>query len=191
MITAHSADMISISAHKINGPKGIGALYVRSGVTMAPLLYGGGQEGGMRSGTLPVPLVVGFGYAAGSMMDHSRVDSLTKKLERGILGSIPNASLTAASAFRVPGIANFCFRGIEAHSLVKSLSYRHEICCSAGSACSAKTTKPSYVLRACGLSVADCHSSIRFSLGRFNTEKEIDFLLAILPEMVVSLGKSI
>jgi cysteine desulfurase len=188
---AQIADMISISAHKINGPKGIGALYVRSGVQMAPLLHGGGQEGGLRPGTLPVPLAVGFGYAAENLGDYIQVTALTKRLEDGILNSIPTASLIAASASRVPGISNFSFEGIESHSLVKSLSYRHDICCSSGSACSAKTTKPSYVLRSCGLSVADCHSSVRFSLGRLNTEKEIDFLLSILPDMIVSLGKNI
>jgi len=186
------ADMVSISAHKIHGPKGIGALYVRNGVPLAPLLHGGGQESGMRSGTVPVPLVVGFGKAAYMMsgIDMRNVHALGEYLEDQICKKIDDCFVNGQGSLRVPGIVNVCFRGVESHMLVKSLSYKYGISCSSGSACSSKTTKPSHVLKACGLSTSDCHSSVRFSVGCLNTEEEVDYLLDVLPELIASMRLS-
>jgi len=194
-VSSSVADMISLSGHKFHGPKGVGVLYVGENVSLEPFICGGSQEGGLRGGTTPVPLVVGMGYAlrtaASTVASFAEdVGALGKRLESGILDSIPNVSINGYPARRIPGLVNVCFRGIESNSLVAALSRRYGICCSSGSACSEKNTKPSYVLRACGLSVADAHASVRFSLGNLNTVQEVDYVLSVLPPLVAELRKT-
>jgi cysteine desulfurase len=193
-VWAGMADMVSLSGHKLNGPKGVGVLYVRSGVPLSPLIYGGAQERGLRAGTTPTPLVVGMGAACDLAYDDlfanvTRLTALGQQLEEGIMQAIPHATVNGFPAPRIPGVVNVCFRGLESHNLVRALSKRHGICCSSGSACSEKSTSPSYVLRACGLSVGDCHASVRFSLGRFNTIEEVNFVLKVLPPLVAELRR--
>jgi cysteine desulfurase len=193
-LSATYADMISLSAHKVNGPTGIGALVIRSGTPIAPFLLGGAQEDGLRAGTTPTASVVGFGKAVhdavGSLsgtMDH--LLNLGSALEEGIVESIPDVSVNGFPAMRLPGLVNVCFRGIEAQTMVSMLSQRHGVCCSSGSACSEKSVTPSYVLRACGLSVADCHSSVRFSLGRYNTMDEVTLALKAISSVAQELRR--
>ncbi len=174
-------DLLSISAHKIYGPKGVGALYVRSRgprVRITPQIDGGGHERGMRSGTLNVTGIVGLGKAcevAASEMaeENRRLLDLRDKLQAGIFERLDEVSLNGHPTERLPGNLNVSFAYVEGESLLMGL---HDIAVSSGSACTSATLEPSYVIRALGVSDELAHSSIRFGLGRFNTEEEVDFV---------------
>ena len=175
-------DLMSFSAHKIYGPKGIGALYVRRKaprVRLEPMMYGGGHERGMRSGTLPVPLVVGFGKAAElceqEMATESvRMAKMRDRLQEGIMGAMDEVYLNGHPTERLPGNLNISFAYVEGEALLMGVK---EIALSSGSACTSATLEPSYVLRALGVGSDLAHSSIRFGLGRFNTDEEIEYTI--------------
>jgi cysteine desulfurase len=174
-------DLLSISAHKIYGPKGVGALYVRSKgprVRITPQMDGGGHERGMRSGTLNVTGIVGLGkaceIAAAEMAEENRrLLDLRDKLQAGIFERLDEVFLNGHPTERLPGNLNLSFAYVEGESLLMGL---HDIAVSSGSACTSATLEPSYVIRALGVSDELAHSSIRFGLGRFNTEEEVDFV---------------
>lgn len=185
-------DLMSFSAHKIYGPKGVGALYVRKKaprVRVAPIIDGGGHERGMRSGTLPVPLIVGFGKAVElceqEMPTESvRLAALRDRLQAGIMTSLEAVYLNGHPTQRLPHNLNISFAYVEGESLLMGLK---EIALSSGSACTSATLEPSYVLRALGVGSDLAHSSIRFGLGRFNTEEEIDYTIKRMIETVTRL----
>jgi len=180
-------DLMSISAHKIYGPKGIGACYVRRRprVRIDPIISGGGQERGLRSGTLAPPLVVGFGEACRIAKDEmaydtKRVTALSKRLLSGLL-SLEHTSQNGDPNHFYPGCVNVSFAYVEGESLLMALK---DIALSSGSACTSASLEPSYVLRALGSSDESAHSSIRFGIGRFTTEEEIDYVLKAVTERV-------
>ncbi|HEY1266356.1 MAG TPA: IscS subfamily cysteine desulfurase [Candidatus Binatia bacterium] len=186
-------DLLSISAHKMYGPKGIGALYVRSKgpkVNLKPIIDGGGHERGLRSGTLNVPAIVGFGkaceIACGEMMPEAqRMIKLRERLKDGLLGQLDEIYVNGAPE-RLPGNMNLSFAYIEGESLMMALK---DIALSTGSACTTASLEPSHVLRALGLDENLIHASIRFGLGRFNTEEEIDYAIGRVAEEVTRLRK--
>ncbi len=174
-------DMLGVSGHKFHAPKGIGALYVNSSVVLPPLINGGHQERGYRAGTENVPYIVGMGKAAELAMDNmkyelSEVKRLRDKLETGILKNIFNARLNTSISNRVPNTTNIGFEYVEGELILLHLS-DIGICASSGSACTSGSLEPSHVLRAMGTPFTSLHGSIRFSLSRFTTEKEIDYVL--------------
>jgi len=178
-VEAMSLDLLSLSGHKVYGPKGIGALYVRRKprVRLAAEIDGGGQERGLRSGTLPTPLIVGFGEAcriAKTEMEEEgkRLRRLRDKLYQGIAGRLDGVGLNGSADKRIPGNLNLSFSWVEGEQLLRGLT---DVAVSTGSACSAATLEPSYVLRALGLNSELAHASLRIGLGRFTTEEEIDF----------------
>jgi cysteine desulfurase len=174
-------DLLSLSAHKIYGPKGIGALYVRSKgprIRIAPQMDGGGHERGMRSGTLNVTGIVGLGAACelakAEMPEEShRLIELRNKLQAGIFERLDEVYLNGHPTERLPGNLNVSFAYVEGESLLMGIS---DIAVSSGSACTSATLEPSYVIRALGIDEELAHSSIRFGLGRFNTDEEVDFV---------------
>ncbi|MFQ5848776.1 MAG: cysteine desulfurase family protein [Candidatus Methylomirabilales bacterium] len=184
-------DLMSLSAHKIYGPKGVGALYVRRGVRLHPLLRGGGQERGRRAGTENVPAIVGLGEAARVMILESphegeRVGKLRDRLEAGVVAEIEGARVNGQQSPRLPHTSNVTFDGIEAQSLVAALDLEG-IAVSAGSACHVGSLEPSHVLRAMGLTPEQVGASIRFSLGRLTREGDIPRVLEILSHLVARL----
>ncbi|OBW68691.1 cysteine desulfurase [Aureobasidium pullulans] len=183
-------DLMSISGHKIYGPKGIGACYVRRRprVRLDPIISGGGQERGLRSGTIAPPLVIGFGEAARiakEEMDYDtkRISALSKKLSDGLL-AMEHTTLNGSPEFHYPGCVNVSFAYVEGESLLMALK---DIALSSGSACTSASLEPSYVLRALGSSDESAHSSIRFGIGRFTTDAEIDYVLKAVQERVAFL----
>ena len=179
-----NVDLMSMSSHKVYGPKGIGALYVRRRprVRLEPIFSGGGQERGLRSGTLPHSLCAGFGAAcelAGQEMqsDTRWVEHLSARLKNGIEERIPEVTLNGDPHHTYPGCLNYSFAYVEGESLVMALK---NIAVSSGSACTSASLEPSYVLRALGVDDELAHSSLRFGIGRFSTEEEIDFVLDLL-----------
>ena len=184
-------DLFSISAHKFHGPKGIGALYIREGVDLPPLLIGGGQESGKRAGTEAVHQIVGLGEAAKFASDFSKMElvrRLRDKLEDGIISSIPHTSLngTAEETRRLPNTSNLSFENTNGEMILYRLD-EAGICVSTGSACNSGSHTASPVLQAMNIPYSKAMGSIRFSLGRFNDEAEIDVVLGKLPEMIESL----
>ncbi len=185
-------DLLSLSAHKMYGPKGIGALYVRKKdprVRLEPMIDGGGHERGMRSGTLPVPLIVGLGTAAElcrvEMAEESkRTFALRERLRKGIMDQLPESYLNGHPTERLPGSANISFAYVEGEGLMMGIK---DIAVSSGSACTSASLEPSYVLRALGVGDELAHSSIRFGLGRFNTEEEVDFTVDLVTREVARL----
>ncbi len=184
-------DLMSISGHKIYGPKGIGALYVRRKprVRLVPLINGGGQERGMRSGTLPAPLVVGLGEAARiakaeMAMDHEKIKYLSNKLYNAIVAEVPDVFLNGDKEQRIPGNLNLSFAYIEGESMIMAIK---DLAVSSGSACTSASLEPSYVLRALGVDEELAHTSIRFGIGRFTTEEEIDFAIRVITENIKKL----
>ncbi len=181
-VQAMGIDLLSFTAHKLYGPKGIGALYVRRKnprVRLAPMMDGGGHERGMRSGTLNVPGIVGFGKAceiAMEVMDEeaARLLNLRERLRSGITGALEDVYLNGHPTQRMPGNLNLSFAYVEGESMLMGLK---EIALSSGSACTSATLEPSYVLQALGIGMELAHSSIRFGLGRFNTEEEVDYVI--------------
>lgn len=185
-------DLMSFTAHKIYGPKGVGALYVRKKaprVRIVPIIDGGGHERGMRSGTLPVPLIVGLGKACElceqEMATESvRLAAMRDRLRAGILKELEEVYLNGHPTQRLPHNLNLSFAYVEGESLLMGVK---EIALSSGSACTSATLEPSYVLRALGVGSDLAHSSIRFGLGRFNTDEEIDYTIKRIIEVVTRL----
>ena len=192
-IDVHSlgVDLLSVSAHKFYGPKGIGALWVRRSVRLLPFLTGGRQERNRRAGTENVPAIVGLGVAAeratGKMAEESaRLAALRDRLEGGILAAVAGAERNGAAEPRVPNTSNISFSRIESESLLIGLDLEG-VAVSSGSACSSGTLEPSHVLKAMGLPHARTLSSIRFSLGESNTEADVDRVIRVLPPLVEKL----
>lgn len=186
-VDAMHADLMSLSAHKVYGPKGMGALYLRGSPKsrLEPLIHGGGHEWGMRSGTLPTHQIVGMGeafrIAASDMPGEAvRLAALRERLWRGICG-LGGVHLNGDPARRVPGVLNVSFEGVEGESLLFAL---RELCVSSGSACTSASREASYVLRALGRDDQLAQSSIRFSLGRYTTEAEVDFCADVVTRQV-------
>ncbi len=184
-VDAMNIDLASISAHKIYGPKGVGALYVRRSkprVRLVAQMDGGGHERGMRSGTLNVACIVGFGKAAEIMASEgkeeaARVLALRERLRTKIQGALEEVYLNGSLEHRLPGNLNLSFAFVEGESLMMATK---EVAVSSGSACTSASLEPSYVLRAMGLGDELAHSSIRFGLGRFNTEEEVDYVAQLM-----------
>jgi cysteine desulfurase len=184
-------DLLSLSAHKFNGPKGAGALWIKRGTRIAPILTGGKHERTRRAGTENVPAIAGMGVAAEHGRsklgtEPARVAALRDRLEREILSRIPGTIVNGARELRVPNTTNISFDRIEAESLLIALDLEG-IAVSTGSACSSGTLEPSHVLRAMGLPTHRTQNSLRFSLGAGNTDAEIDYLLEKLPKAVEKL----
>ncbi len=186
-VNAMGIDLLSISGHKMYGPKGVGALYVRRNnprVRVSPVLHGGGHERGMRSGTLNVPGIVGLGTAcaiavADREKDEARIHALRERLHKGILAGLDEVYLNGHPTQRLYNNLNISFAFVEGEALMMGLK---EVAVSSGSACTSASLEPSYVLKALGVGEDLAHTSIRFGIGRFNTEAEIDFVI----ERVVS-----
>jgi cysteine desulfurase len=181
-------DLLSISGHKIYGPKGIGALFIRRKprVRLEPLINGGGQERGFRSGTLPTPLVVGLGEAAKiasieMQKDYEHVTKLADKFLNEIHDKIPDIFLNGDREQRYPGCINLSFAYIEGESMIMAIK---ALAVSSGSACTSSSLEPSYVLRGLGVDEELAHTSIRFGIGRFTTEKEIDFAIQLVASKI-------
>jgi len=191
-VQAMGIDLMSFSAHKIYGPKGVGALYVRKKnprVRLVAQMDGGGHERGMRSGTLPVPLIVGFGKAcelcnAEMETESTRIAAMRNRLQAAIMAGLEESYLNGHPANRLPGNLNISFAYVEGESLLMGMK---DIALSSGSACTSATLEPSYVLRALGVGVELAHSSIRFGLGRFTTDEEIDYTIKKVIEIVTKL----
>jgi cysteine desulfurase len=190
-VRALGVDLLSLSAHKFNGPKGAGALWIKRGTRMLPILTGGKHERNRRAGTENVPAIVGFGVAArlaaGKIaIEAGRVAALRDRLEHGILASVPGTAVNGAPSSRVPNTTNISFDRVEAESLLIALDLEG-IAVSTGSACSSGTLEPSHVLRAMGLPPHRTQNSLRFSLGLFSTEEEVDRVVSVLPALVEKL----
>ena len=190
-VEAMGIDLMSISGHKLYGPKGVGVLYVRRRprVRLLPLIDGGGQERGLRSGTLPTPLCVGLGQAAAIAGDEMaeeavRLRQLRDRLHQGLVRRVPALALNGDAERRLPGNLNLSFPGLPAPALMEACP---GLALSTGSACTSAKIEPSYVLRALGLSDAAANSSIRIGLGRFNTAAEVDFAVDALAAAVARL----
>jgi cysteine desulfurase len=187
-VDAMKLDLVSLSAHKMYGPKGVGALWVRRKprVRLDPLMDGGGHERGMRSGTLAVPLIVGFGKAAelalAEMADEAdRLRALRDRLLRGLQARLTETYINGTMEARLPGNLNISFAFVEGESLLMALK---DIAVSSGSACTSASLEPSYVLRALGVGDELAHTSIRFGIGRFNTVEEVDFTIDLVVRAV-------
>jgi len=183
-VEAMNIDLMSISAHKVYGPKGVGALYVRRRprVRLEALFSGGGQERGMRSGTLPTPLVVGFGEAARIAKEEmqgeaDRIRHLSEKFLKAVMDDVPDVFMNGDREQRWPGCINLSFAYIEGESMIMAIK---NLAVSSGSACTSASLEPSYVLRSIGLNEELAHTSIRFGIGRFTTEAEIDEAIKIV-----------
>ncbi|HOO57073.1 MAG TPA: cysteine desulfurase NifS [bacterium] len=186
-----AVDALSISGHKLNAPKGIGVLYVRKATAMLPYLIGGHQESGRRAGTENVPYIAGLGKAAelarnNVAEENSGVKALRDKLESTILKEIPDTRLNGHKESRLPNTTNISFEFIEGESILLMLD-RDGIAASSGSACTSGSLEPSHVLRAMGVPFTAAHGSIRFSLSRFNTEDEIDYVIEKIPPIIAKL----
>lgn len=184
-------DLLSVSGHKFHGPKGIGALYVRQGIALDPIITGGPQERGLRGGTEHVAAIVGFGVAAQLAAAHmseemSRVAALRDYLEQGILAMIPEVIVNGATAPRLPTTTNMSFNGVDGQSLVVALDLKG-VATSTGSACSSGSLEPSHVLIAMGLAGEWLQGAVRFSFGSGNTRAEVDAVLRMLPPIVARL----
>ncbi|HEX8790310.1 MAG TPA: IscS subfamily cysteine desulfurase [Polyangiaceae bacterium] len=184
-----NVDLASLTAHKIYGPKGIGALYVRRSkprVRLVAQMDGGGHERGMRSGTLPVPLIVGFGKACEIMTQEGKQEAvklaaLRDRLRERIMSRLDEVYINGSVEHRLPGNLNISFNFVEGEGLMMAIK---DVAVSSGSACTSASLEPSYVLRALGVGDELAHSSIRFGLGRFNTEEEVDYVADLMVEKV-------
>jgi cysteine desulfurase len=190
-VRALGVDLLALSAHKFNGPKGAGALWIRRGTRMQPILTGGKHERSRRAGTENVAAIAGMGVAArlaiGKMASEgARLGALRDRLEAGILAAVPGTIVNGAKEPRVPNTTNISFDRVEAESLLIALDLEG-IAVSTGSACSSGTLEPSHVLRAMGLPAHRTQNSIRFSLGLFSTDADVDRVLAVLPRVVEKL----
>jgi cysteine desulfurase len=187
-----AVDLFALSGHKLHAPQGVGALYIRKGISLSPLIIGGAQEQGRRAGTSAVPNIVGLGAAcrlAHEDNNHERVDKLRNRLEDEILKSIPNARLNGSPdrSKRVPNTSNISFEYVDGQSILMHLD-QAGICVSTGSACHSTTQESSPTLRAMNVPYTAAQGSIRFSLGRYNTDADIDTTLQVLPEIIAKLA---
>ena len=192
-VRALGVDLLSLSAHKFNGPKGAGALWIKRGTRIQPILTGGKHERNRRAGTENVPAIAGLGtaaqLAAGKLADQQdRVGRLRDRLEEGILRSVPGTVVNGARTPRVPNTTNISFDRVEAESLLIALDLEG-VAVSTGSACSSGSLEPSHVLRAMGLAAHRTQNSLRFSLGMFSSEEEVDRVVSILPGLVEKLRR--
>ena len=190
-VRALGVDLLSISAHKFNGPKGVGALWIKRGTRLQPTMTGGKHERNRRAGTENVPAIVGMGVAATLALakidaEGTRLAALRDRLEGGILRAVPGTAVNGASQPRVPNTTNISFDRVEAESLLIALDLEG-IAVSTGSACSSGTLEPSHVLRAMGLPAHRTQNSLRFSIGLFSTEAEVDRVVEALPRLVEKL----
>jgi cysteine desulfurase len=181
-------DLMSISSNDMYGPRGVGAIYVKTGTRIQPIIHGGGQERGLRSGTENIPAIVGMGRAAEiasaeMKSEGERLSKLRDKLIKGLLESIPSSFLNGHPTRRLPNNANVRFSYIEGESLILSLDMLG-VACSSGSACTSKTLEPSHVLLAIGLKHEEAHGSLLFTLGKQNTEEDVDYVVNALPDIV-------
>lgn len=181
-------DLLALSGHKLHAPKGVGALYVRRGIPFRAFLVGGHQEKNRRGGTEAVPSLVGLGRAAELAREHihienTQVRALRDKLEQGLLSAAPDARLNGHPLHRLPNTANISFEYVEGEAILLLLN-QFNICASSGSACTSGSLEPSHVLRAMGVPYTAAHGSVRFSLSRYNTEDEVDFVLEKLPPVI-------
>jgi cysteine desulfurase len=186
-------DFLSLSGHKLYAPKGVGLLYIRRGVKYQPFVIGGGQERGRRGGTENVASIVAFGLAAELALSNvkdedTRIRALRDQLENGILSCIPGTRLNGAKEPRLPNTSNIAFNGIEAEGVLMLLD-QAGICASSGSACTTGSLEPSHVLTAMGCSASRARGSLRFSLGKYNTEVDVDHFLRELPGIIEKLRK--
>ena len=183
-------DMLSISGHKLHAPKGIGALYVRKGTKLKPFLLGGHQENGRRGGTENVPYIVGLGIACelakAALADESRITGLRDALETEILKSCPDTHVNGANAERLANTSSISFEFIEGEAILYHLSDLG-IAASSGSACASGSLEPSHVIRAMGVPFTAAHGTVRFSLSRYTTADDVDYVLAHMPEIVTRL----
>ncbi len=190
-VKAIGLDLLSISAHKIYGPKGVGALYIKKGTRIEPIIHGGGHEKGLRSSTENIPGIVGLGKAAelakGRMSeDTAHLTNLRDRLIKATLSDIEESYLNGHPTKRLPNNAHFRFTGIEGEALILNLDERG-IAASTGSACSSKKLLPSHVLMAIALDEVQAHGSLRLTLGRENTKEDVEYVLQVLPETVKKL----
>ncbi|MFC2050220.1 cysteine desulfurase NifS [Chloroflexota bacterium] len=180
-------DILSISGHKFHAPKGVGALYVRKGIELEPLIHGGQQEGGLRAGTENVPAIVGLGKAAElamyALQDYERVKVLRDKLEEGIRKLVPDARLNGHPKNRLPNTLNLTLPGLRGESIVIALD-QHGIALSSGSACKSGSPEPTHVLMAMGITEQDAHCSVRLSLSRYTTEEDIKETVSALAQVL-------
>ncbi len=184
-------DLLSLSAHKFHGPRGVGALYVKKPLRLPPLIHGGGQERGRRSGTENVAGIAGMTAAleeavAGLEGESARLTALRDRLIDGILAAVPRSRLTGPRENRLPGAASFVFECVEGESILLRLD-NEGICASSGSACSSSSLDPSHVLLAIGLPHEIAHGSLRLTLGRETSGEDVDYLLKVIPEVVAGL----
>jgi cysteine desulfurase len=191
-INLTNVDLFALSGHKLHSPQGIGALYVRKGISLSPLLIGGAQEQGRRAGTSAVPNIVGLGAAcrlAREDDDHTRIESLRNRLEDEILRTIPNARLNGVAdrSKRLPNTSSISFEYVDGQNILMHLD-QAGICVSTGSACHSTTHESSQTLRAMNVPYTAAQGSIRFSLGRYNNESEIETTLSVLPEIIAKLA---
>lgn len=187
----NSIDMLSLSGHKLHAPKGVGVLYVRKGTRFSPFIIGGHQEKGRRGGTENTASIIALGKAcelAAHNMDeeNTRVKYLRDKLENGLLKSIPNCKVNGDRINRLPNTTNISFEFIEGEGILLLMD-QFNICASSGSACTSGSLQPSHILRAMGVPFTMAHGSVRFSLSVYNTEEEIDFVIAKLPPIIARL----
>jgi len=181
-------DMLSLSGHKLHGPKGIGALYIRKGTRFSPFLIGGHQEGGRRGGTENVSSIIGLGRASRFVDEHMEdentlVRDLRNKLESELIQRIPNSFVNGDTEHRLPNTSSIAFEYIEGESILLMMDGLG-ICASSGSACTSGSLEPSHVLRAMGVPFTAAHGTIRFSLSLYNTEEEVDFVIEQLPPII-------
>ena len=181
-------DLLTLSSNDMYGPKGVGALYIKRGTRISPLIHGGGQERGLRSGTENVSGVVGFGKAAEiakkeMSMESSRLKGLRDRLIEGLTSSVPYSFLNGHSVERLSNNAAVRYSFIEGESMLLNLDMMG-VAASSGSACTAKTLEPSHVLKAIGLSHEEAHGSLLFTLGKQNTEEEVEYVISIMPDIV-------
>ena len=186
-VKAQNIDMLSLSAHKFHGPKGVGLLYARQGIPLTNIIEGGAQERGKRAGTENIPGIVAMAAALKEACDHidenaAKVSALRDKLIAG-LSKIPHSAVNGDLEHRLPGNVNFCFEGIEGESILLLLDAKG-ICASSGSACTSGSLDPSHVLLAIGRPHEVAHGSLRLSLCEWNTEEEVDYMLQVIPEVV-------
>jgi cysteine desulfurase len=186
-------DMLSISGHKIHGPKGVGALYVRKGTRFSPFMIGGHQERNRRGGTENVASIIGLGKASELAKTHlgdidTRVRKMRDRLEDGLLNNIPNALLNGKKESRLPNTTNISFEYVEGEAILLMMD-QLGICASSGSACTSGSLEPSHVLRAMGVPFTAAHGSIRFSLSNYNTADEVDFVVENMPPIIDRLRK--
>jgi len=184
-------DLLSLSGHKLHGPKGVGVLYVRKGTRLSPFMVGGHQEAGRRAGTENVPGIVGLGKACelaaeNLEAENSKVKYLRDKLENSLLQKCPGSRLNGDKDNRLPNTSNISFEYVEGEAILLMLD-KYGICASSGSACTSGSLEPSHVLRAMGVPFTSAHGSIRFSLSRYNTEEEVDYTIEKMPPIIKKL----